>query len=123
MKKLGILEVKQALFDQRFRDLFPEYKEDLDKFMQNPGCGCNMPFLHKLMNHKDRLQKYFPTKDIETTNEMVDRIATNHWKVINCKRSELESELRKLPKGRKQLTVAIWQEEATVVINELDIVW
>ena len=119
--RLTIMDLRQAMWDERFRNLFPEYEKQMREFLHNPGCACNMPLYRSLLSHKDRLQKYFPTKDIESTQEEMNRVGDNHWKVINCKRANLETELRKLPKGRKQLTVAIDGEEATVVVNELDI--
>jgi hypothetical protein len=123
MKKLGLLDIKSALFDKRFRDMFPDLKTDIDEFHKNPGCACNVGLYRKILEHKDKLKTYFPTKDIETPQEELDRLSQNRWSVINCNISELEDKLRKLPKGRKQIAVARWQEFVTVIVNEMDIVY
>ena len=50
-------------------------------------------------------------------------MAENHWTVINCHIDELESKLKKLPPGRKQIAITRYADQATVVVNELDILW
>lgn len=121
MKKLTLLEIKSALWDDRFRGLFPEYKEDIQEFIKNPGCACNVELYRKLMEHKDRLKEYFPTREIITPQEELDMLSKNHWKVINCHIQELEKQLKALGKGRKQIAVARWEDQVTVVVNEIDL--
>jgi len=118
MKPLTLLDVKQAIWDKRFRELFPEY--DFTEFLNNPGCACNVDLYRKIMEHKDRLQAYFPTKTIITPKEEIEALSKNKWKVINCKADELEKQLRKLGTGRKQIAIARWENEITLVVNELD---
>lgn len=65
------------------------------------------------------LAAYFPNKETPTVEE-VDSIQTNEWTVINCHINELQSKLRALPPGRKQVEVARFQEQVTVVICELE---
>lgn len=113
MSKLSLLDIKQSLHDERFRNLFPEHHEEIAKFIHDPGCACNTPLLHKLLKYKDRLQQYFPTKEIGPIE------TNNHWKVINCHVDELEKNLRKLNKLPKQVAVARWQDQVTVVIHEV----
>jgi hypothetical protein len=103
--------------------MFPDLKEDIDEFHTNPGCACNVGLYRKILEHKDKLKAYFPTKDIETPQEELDRLSQNRWMVINCNISELEDKLRKLPKGRKQIAVTRWQEFVTVIVCELDVVY
>lgn len=114
MKKLTLLEIKQALWDERFRNLFPEYQEQIREFLHNPGCACNIDLYSNLFKHKDRLQKYFPTKEI------VEEESPSQWKVINCHINELEGKLRKLSKTKKQIAIARYQDQVTVVINEIE---
>lgn len=121
--KLGLLDIKGALWDERFRAMFPEYEKEMKEFIKNPGCTCNVQLYRSLLSHKDRLQKYFPTKEIESTQEEIERLAENRWKVINCHVDDLEKELRKLSKGRKQVVIARDREMVTCVINELDIIY
>ncbi len=123
MRPLSLLDVKQALWDKRFRDLFPEHTELITGFLNNPGCSCNVDLYRKLMEHKDRLKEYFPTREIVTPKEEVEILSNNKWKVINCKAADLEKQLKKLGKGRKQIAVARWEDEVTVVVNELDVLF
>lgn len=123
MKLLSLLDVKQALWDARFRDMFPEYSEEIKEFLNNPGCACNVGLYQKMMEHKDRLKSYFPTKQIVTPKEEIEALANNKWKVINCAVDELERNLKKLGPGRKQIAVARWEDKVTVVINELDVLF
>lgn len=116
MKKIGLLEIKQSLWDQRFRDLFPEHKKEIDEFLKNPGCPCNTSLYQGILKHQDRLAKYFPGKEIVAEVEV-----SNNFKVINCTVDELEKELRKLKPGRKQIAIARWENQVTVIVNEADI--
>lgn len=117
--------MKQALLDKRFRDSLPiDFTEDIQKFLRNPGCSCNHPIYKKIMtNAADQIASYYPTKqkiepaDIEAEEA---RMMQNNWTVINCKVQDLAEKLRSLPHGRKQLDIARWQDEVTVVINDLE---
>lgn len=120
--KLGLLDIRNALKDERFRNLFPMLEKEMGEYVKNPGCSCNATLFHKILEHKEFLQQYFPTKEITLSQAELEKITENHWQVINCKTTELEARLRKLPKGRKQLAVARYADEITVIVNELDIV-
>lgn len=123
MKILSLLDIKQALWDERFRKLFPEHDKEITEFLNNPGCACNTELYQKLMGYKDRLQEYFPTKLIITPKEEAESLSRNHWKVINCHVDKLQSELKKLGKGRKQIAVARYQDQVTVIVNELEVLF
>lgn len=122
-RKLGILDVKQAIFDERFQKLFPELAEDINKVIKDPGCACNRAIYLKFFEYKDRLQAFFPNRIIESVEEEKTKLAENHWNVISCHISELESKLRNLPPGRKQLAVARYEDQVTVVVNHLDVLY
>ena len=124
-RPVTLLDVKQALRDARFRQSLPDgFKEELQKFLSNPGCACNVPIYQKILKDaKKELQAYFPGRTISNVEEEVEKLAQNHWSVINCKADELEARLRKLPPGRKQLAIARYDDEVTVVVNELDYVF
>ena len=124
-KKIGLLEVKQALRDGRFRDKLPDtLKEDIQKYLQNPGCACNMPIYRRVMQFGgEQLKAYFPDRELPNVEEELTRLAENHWLVINCHIGELEGRLTKLPPGRKQIAVARYEDQVTVVVNEIDIVY
>ena len=125
MKRVTVHDIKQALLDERFRQILPEeLKEDVQKFLKNPGCACNNPIYMKIISKaRKQVAEYFPLKEDtspEDFNKEIDKIARNSWQVINCHVNELFEELRKLGNGRKQLDVARWQDQVTVVINHLD---
>jgi hypothetical protein len=122
-RKLGILDVKQALYDERFQKLFPELKEDIDKVLKDPGCPCSREVYSKFFAYKDRLEKFFPNRLVESVEEENEKLAENHWLVINCHVSELETRLRKLSKGRKQLAIARHGDQVTVVVNDLNVLY
>lgn len=112
---LGILDIKNALWDERFKNLFPEYKKEIDDFIKNPGCGCNNKLYKLIIGHKDRLKEYFPTKEIGEIEMPVNK--NNNWKVINCNINDLEEELKKLSKVPVQVAIARWEDQATAIIN------
>lgn len=124
-RNINLMEVKQALRDQRFRDSLPEsFREELQKYLQNPGCSCNMPIYKKiLIEAQEQLKKYYPNRPIANLDEDIKKLAENNWRVINCHKDELEKELKKLPKGRKQIAITRFEEQITVVVNELDLIW
>jgi hypothetical protein len=114
------MDVKQALLDGRFRDDLPlEIREDVVKYLQCPSCSGNMSLYKKVLSTcQEQLRTYFPGGEIALEPETI--VQPNNWSVINCKISELESKLKALPKGRKQLSVARYQDDVTVIVNEID---
>ena len=124
-QKIKLLDVKQALLDDRFRATLPDdLTEDVQKFLQNPGCACNHPIYRKVMKVAGKqLVDYYPAKEATDPDEIPEKLSRNEWTVINCSIDELASRLRKLPPGRKQLDVARYQDQVTVVVNELDIAY
>jgi hypothetical protein len=124
MKKLGLLEVKQAfLADERFRTLFPELQQEMTEALKNPSCSCNRKLYDRFFEFPERLEKYFPNREVIGIKEELEQLAKNNFVVINCHVDELEEKLKKLPNGRKQIAVARFNNEITAIVNELDIVW
>lgn len=125
MKRVTIHDIKQALLDERFRNALPDdLQEDVQKFLKNPGCACNHPiYMNVFKKAKKQLSEYFPNKDQvkdEDFEKEIEKVATNNWQVINCGVNELIEELKKLGPGRKQLDIARFQDQVTVVVNHLD---
>ena len=114
------MEVKQALKDSRFRDTLPK-TIDLQKYLNNPGCACNVPIYKQILQEcKKQLEEYFPGRIITNLEEEIKQLAQNNWQVINCYVNDLESELRKLGTGRKQISCSRYEDQITVIINHLD---
>lgn len=124
-KRITIHDVKQALLDDRFRLSLPEeLSEDVQKFLKNPGCGCNHSiYLNVMRKASKQIMDYFPNKEEPNPKEVeqeIEKLSTNDWQVINCHIHELAEKLRKLGPGRKQLEIARYQDQVTVVINHLE---
>lgn len=122
---ISLVDVKQALRDDRFKNSLPEiFSEDIKKFNSNPGCGCNVNFYKKLLKEaKPQLLAYFPDKEAIDAEEQAQKLSQNNFYVINCSSEELENKLKALPPGRKQLAIARYEDKITVVINELDFLY
>jgi hypothetical protein len=120
MNHLTLADIKLALRDQRFKDNLPEsFKEDLKKWERNPGCGCNIPFYKKIIEDaKDLLKQYFPDKDISDIE--VQKLHENNFSVINCSIQDLEEILKKTNPGRKQIAIARYEDQVTVILNEIE---
>ena len=127
-KRITIHDIKQALLDDRFRSMLPEdLTVDVQQFLKNPGCACNHPIYIKVMQKASKeVASYFPTREEPNPDEFekqVEKLSKNEWQVINCHVDELATELRKLGPGRKQLDVARWNDQVTVVVNHLDLIY
>jgi len=116
--KITLLDIKHAMRDSRFRDSLPlEFQEDIQKYLSNPGCQCNNPIYARIIKEcKNQIQEYYPNKEIATPEEELKE--ANHWSVINCNVNELEKKLRDLNPLHKQISMARYQDQITVVINE-----
>ena len=126
MKKISLLDVKQALLDERFIASLPEsLKKDAEKYVKDPGCACNSRFIVSILKDATKqLKDYYPAAtEVVDPDEELEKLSKNNWKVFSCHVDELESKLQKLPSGRKQLDMARWEDQVTVIINELDIFW
>lgn len=120
-QKIKLTDIKQALLDDSFRQSLPEeLVPEVQKFLQNPGCACNHPLYKKIAKIAwEQLKQYFPTK--EHSEPEIETPHSNYWTVINCSINDLATKLRNLPHGRKQVEIARWEDQVTVIINELDI--
>jgi hypothetical protein len=123
--RITLADIKKALKDSRFRLTLPkEMSPDLEKFLDNPGCACHTPLYRKIAKEcREQLQKYYPNLEVPDEEKELNKLAENHWSVINCHISELETKLSKLGPGRKRIDVSRWEDQVTVVVNELDFVF
>lgn len=124
-QKISLQDVKKALKDSRFRLTLPkEMTPQVDEFLKNPGCACHTPLYRRIIKEcGEQLRRYFPGMQVPEHDEDIKKLSENRWTVINCRADELESKLKQLGPGRKQLDVARWEDQVTVVINELDLVF
>jgi hypothetical protein len=124
-QKVTIQDVKKALKDSRFRLTLPkEMEPQVNEFLNNPGCACHTPLYRKIIKDcGDQLARYFPGMQVPDGDEEIKRLSENRWTVISCHIDELEAKLKQLGPGRKQVDVARWEDQVTVVVNELDIVF
>jgi hypothetical protein len=119
------MEVKQAMKDSRFRETLPaELQPEVISYLNNPGCACNLPLYRKILaNAQELLIAYYPGREVVNESEEILKLAQNNWSVINCNIEDLEKELKKLAVGRKQLAVARFEDQVTVIVNELDSIY
>lgn len=125
MDKVTISDIKTALKDLRFRLTLPKgMSAEVDEFINNPGCACHAGLYRKIFKDcREQLARYYPEKAIPDQEEEIKKLADNRWTVINCHVDELKDRLARLGPGRKQLDVARWKDQVTVVVNELDIIF
>jgi len=124
-KIVTLMDVKQALRDPRFREGLPkEFEDDIRKYQQNPGCACNVPLYKRVMiEAKEALQAYYPNKSIISLEEDAKKLAENNFYVINCTIETLEQNLKNLGPGRKQIAIARYEDQITVIVNDLDFLY
>lgn len=122
--KIGLLEVKAALKDPNFQAKLPQdFQPKIKKFLSNPGCSCNIPIYKEvLLQFPDILKQYYPNRELKDIKKETENLAKNNFSVINCNVRELESLLKKLGPGRKQIAIARYEDQVTVIVNELDII-
>lgn len=125
-RKIDLMDVKQALSDPRFRDsLGVTFQEDVAKYLTNPGCSCNHKIYRRILKEaKSQLLAYFPSREGVTDEaEEISKMAKNYFTVINCHKDELQKKLRDLPPGRKQIAITRYEDQVTVVVNEIEWIW
>jgi hypothetical protein len=120
---VSLMDIKSAMKDEDFRSKLPEsLAPEIQKFINNPSCSCNVPLYKKIIKEaKEQVLAYFPGKDVMTQEEEVERLSKNNWRVINCSIGDVEKEMKKLPNGRKQIAMARYEDQVTIVVNDLDV--
>lgn len=124
-KPITLLDVKMAMRDSRFRNSLPaELHEDVKKYLENPGCACNMPIYRRVIKlGKTQLQSYFPNRSVSDPEEEDRLLMKNSFLVIDCHVKDLEANLNRLGPGRKQITCSRYEDKVVVIVNELDLVY
>ncbi len=119
---ISLFDVKQALRDSKFRETLSEsLLPEIQKFLNNPSCTCNFSIYVKILKEaKDQLIQYYPDKQYMSPEEEKEKLAKNNFSIINCSIGDLESRMKSLPPGRKQIAIARYEDQVTVIVNELD---
>ena len=119
--KVSIQEVKEALKDPEFRNkLPPELDEDIRKYEQNPGCPCNLGIYRNVLSLASKeLLQYYPGREVVNPETELPPLRQNNFTVINCSILELEGKLKELGLGDKQIAIARYEDQVTVIINDL----
>jgi len=100
----------------------PELKDDIRKYEQNPNCPCNLDVYRNILKlGAKQLKEYYPDKEVVNPDTELPPLQENYWTVINCPVTEIEAHLKKAGPGRKQVFVARYEDQATVIINDLDV--
>lgn len=121
-RPVTMMDVRAALRDDRFLAQFPELSGLVGRYRTQKHCGsCGVELARAIIEkYPERVREYFPGREVLTPREEAAAVAaTEDYTVINCKTTELEAKLRRLPPGRKYVTVARWQDEVTVIVNHL----
>lgn len=119
---VSLVDIKSAMKDEKFRNTLPEsLAPEVQKFINNPSCSCNVPLYKKIIKEaKEQVLAYFPGKEVLSQEEEIEKLSKNNWRVINCSIGDLEKEMKKLPAGRKQIAITRFEDQVTVIVNELD---
>jgi hypothetical protein len=120
---VSLMDIKSAMKDEDFRSKLPEsLAPEIQKFINNPSCSCNVPLYKKIIKEaKEQVLAYFPGKDVMTQEEEIERLSKNNWRVINCSIGDVEKEIKKLPNGRKHIAMARYEDQVTIIVNDLDV--
>lgn len=123
--QVSVSDIKEALKNEEFRRALPVHlHDDVQKFLSNPNCSCNMKIYQRILQEAEtNVKAYFPNKSIVSTQQVMETVMHNNWTVINCNINNLEEELKKLKTGRKQITMGRFEDQVTVIINELEMVY
>jgi hypothetical protein len=122
---ITVSDIKEALKDEQFRNALPaSLQDDVKKFLSNPNCSCNMKIYQRILAEADvNVKAFFPNKSLVSPQQVMETVMHNNWTVINCNINQLEDELRKLKTGRKQISMGRFEDQVTVIINELEVVY
>jgi hypothetical protein len=76
-------------------------------------------YRNTLKHAQKELQAYYPGRQIIDYDTEV-KLTENNWTVFSCHINDLEKNLKSLSPGQKQLALTRWQDQVTVVVNNLD---
>jgi guanylate kinase len=113
VSKFGMVEVKQLLqYNPEFRKIFPELKDEINKFLKCRNCPSDATVLRKILEYKDRITDYLAGKAVVSKDTLKDE-----FKVINATIDKLEEELKLIPIGSRVESLARSGSEVTAIIR------
>jgi len=101
--QVSLADIKLALKDETFRNSLPEsLQPDVQKFLQNPNCSCNMKIYQRVLQEAEQqVVNYFPDKKYLSPQQVMETAMQNTWTVLNCNINELEENLKKVKTRQK----------------------
>lgn len=126
MKPVGMMDIRQALRDERFRGQFPELAGPMAKYAANTGCGtCAVSLVREILaKFPERVREYFPGREVMTAEAATAAPAVaprrGEWAVYDGPCAGLEAWLRKRPPhAPSQVAVARWEDQCTAAVFEV----
>ena len=116
---IGVKELKKALWKKEFRDLFPDLKDKIKKFLTNPNCKCHQSLFNSLLHGKEKLEEYFGGPVTLLTKPVTEEQLRQKIFVLNVPKDQLQLELRRLPLGPKYISLTRYENEITAVVQLL----
>ena len=116
---LTVPYIIKALHNPKFRQILAgDYTEELQSFDKDPNCLCHHKFYRLIATKEvEAFRRFYPELgELETSNELRE----DNWHVINCSVEDVLDQLRKLPPGKKQVALARYEDQVTIVVNEFD---
>jgi hypothetical protein len=119
MIEIKIASIKKALRSHEFRNKYPEFKEEINTYIENPDCKCNIPLYNAILSDLNRLKEWFGEDAVIVEPPLPEEPEqVNKWQVVNCHINDLESFMQGLSHGPKQIAIARWEDQVTVIIND-----
>lgn len=118
---ITVEQVKAAFGRKTFRDQFPDLADKMLEAASKPGCSsCSAPVLAELAKREDKLKEYFGDVEFDIVVPIsAEEMPRAGLTVINCHIDQLEERLNRLPAGPKQIACARFEDQITVIINDL----
>lgn len=129
MKEITLEIIKKSLYDSEFRELLinnnDSYSKLIDQWINNPNCQCNNELYTKIFENINILRQYYGENIYISNINKFDNIqinnedeTINYWTVFNGSIHEIEDFLNNLGNGIKQIAIARYKDEVTIIVNE-----
>ena len=88
---------------------------------KNPNCPCNLDVYRNILKYASKqLKDRFPNQEVLNPDIEMPPLVKNNWTIINCGIDQLENKLKEIGVGRLQIAIARWEDQVTVIVNEMD---